>query len=155
MKRALLLASALMVLGLQSQAAVLLQSRTGGGMPGPDGSYSSELTLHTNGEVVSTRYRNRQVISNKVVAVIKNESALQRIQARVNELKGGELVSTRPNESGCMDAPSTTYFIFKQGQALSVASRHNCIDYQLTDDEQRWQAEEVKNYLEALSLFSY
>jgi hypothetical protein len=105
---------------------ILAQMVTAGGMPGPGNSPRAYvLNIMSNGKVMAiTEYPDHT----KAVALARLESAtLKKLKALVEQTAQGELVPANPDEPGCFDAPSTTYYaIHASGEKVAVAGDDQC-----------------------------
>lgn len=133
--------------------------RVGGGMPGPDGVRTAELTLNSDGSVVQvetlSRYNSSAPqVTRTLIASIHGAKMKQNLSKAIGAIKGGQLSDSDPSMPQCMDAPSTTYSIYKGGQRIDVYSVRGCKPFELAGD-QRYSAEGVKNYLDALTRLTY
>lgn len=105
---------------------ILAQMITAGGMPGPGNSPRAYLlNITTSGTVMAvTEYPDHTT----AVSLARLESAtLNKLKALVEQTVQGELVPANPDEPGCFDAPSTTYYaIHASGEKVTVAGDDQC-----------------------------
>ncbi len=106
---------------VQASSTVLLESRTAGGMPGPNGPFSLTIQVLSNGMVQSTDGKSHKVViaklSNSSVAALTNQIADLKIEAL-----------TVPTGPECTDAPSTKVTVVKDGIKTVIGETVNCRD---------------------------
>ena len=129
---------------------------TGGGMPGPNGSFAHETVLFNNGKVVSIDYVYPRMggapkITSKIVLTIDNPTTMRTIRGLAARISSESNELEEQKQMGCMDAPSTTYYVERGPQKLKIKTIQNCIPLNLKNPVQREIADQVVKYLESFS----
>ncbi len=144
------LASVLVVLtvmiSVSAHAKVIAEVVVSGGFMSPDVCGSHQVTIDDTGlvqfQACVAKPQKLAMLSAKVVAkLVKKIDALQ-----ISELR-------RPNQLGCVDAPSTHYSVAqKSGEMKAIAARENCVDLEMTNSN--YQVRDVRDLLKGFLALS-
>lgn len=153
MTKAMILASVLFNLQANACAVPLppqdvIKYRTFGGMPGPNGIESIELSLKDNGAMVftkTTRGWNKPAETETKILGQISATEMNEIQETLNQISGGDLME--PTTPPCMDAPTVEYSVFKDGQEIKIHRIEQCRELPLKDKAQRPAADAIKKFL--------
>jgi hypothetical protein len=126
---------------------VIAKVSIGGGFAPPSVPSSRVIEILNNGMVQQVYYYQNNVP--KVMPLTElSQSVLKGLTAVLDRVQVGTLQDPNPVDPGCVDAPSTTYAVVRNGQTIAVAQRMNCKEYvksPATQDDQT-----VKDTLDAL-----
>lgn len=149
MKTALLVS---MLLATGASAAPVAVVKTSGGFtPTPR---STVLTLDADGTLTLTKtvgsWNSTEVTSTSVEVAKLNTSIVKAIVDDVAEANNTNVVAENPEAPECMDAPSTTYSVVKDGALVLIGKLQNCKPYSLED----YQGQTAMRLLESLKTLS-
>lgn len=135
----------------------ILQHRTYGGMPGPDGSHSRTLTLTDDGTVIVENFlfpgwgspRKSPVQTGRVVLPQFEDADVVAHVIRLSaKIQGGAM--EEPKGPGCMDAPNSSFEIVRAEQGIRFAETSQCRTVLLKDRAQAATAKKLHKYLNNL-----
>lgn len=95
-----------------------------------DAPRSLSVEIFSNGNVQSTtNYRDNNSVVKKLATL--SPEVLAKVSALVESTEAGELYDPSPEQPGCFDAPTTTYYAIKSnGEKIAVAQQMQCKDLQ-------------------------
>lgn len=112
---------------------MIAQVVTGGGFAPPSVPVRRTIDVLADGQVQSTEsYRDGHTVTKALAKLSKG--VLSKLQAIVTATQAGELVDPNPQNPGCMDAPSITYYAILANQTkIAVASVEQCKQLERAD----------------------
>jgi hypothetical protein len=124
-----------------SRPGIIAEVVTAGGlfpMP-PQG-----VRIYADGSVLAYRKSQSSVVAQLTPALVKT------IVNSIAELTNQELVDQHPDQPGCLDAPTTTYFVQNQNGQVKVGQIMECKDFLHPD----YRASSISKFLEGFNELS-
>ena len=137
---------------LADTGRVVLEMKTSGGMMAPNRSNTFITYVLENGDVMQSVRSPIGHHPDEFKATLSRD-VMDKLLNLAEKAKAGKLVDADPEAPRCMDAPGTSYKIFKKdGRAVTFKTRDFCHDFFLQNDS--LDAYMLSNVLEGLRSLS-
>lgn len=109
--------------------------------------YFTTVTIYGDGHV--TTHSNKT--ERKVIALLE-PVVLDNIATAIENVTAGDLADIEPNMPSCMDAPTHTYSVYKNGEEIHTRQIMGCKAY---DNQNAWSANGINELLSAFSTIAH
>ncbi len=133
---------------VRPSSPVVAKVVTGAGFAPPAAPRATIVQIRENGTVERIRdYQGRQP-STQLIALLSKKVA-EKIAQTAAAVEKTDVRDPRPENPGCMDAPSTTYYAVQGANEIVIAARENCKDLEKVDESAADR--DLKRALDAVS----